>query len=135
MLTPFLAAAIALQAAPAAPTSTPTPPPPPPETITFEDLPVEQAAAARCAVAYATLARWQQAADPRAAGFAEGAGSAGREFFVQVIARLMDDAGLTRAHVQALTTREFATLDTPGGAERIKAMMPACELMKSVAGL
>lgn len=132
MLTPILAAALALQAAPAQP---PPPTPPAPETITLEDLPVEQAAAARCAVAYATLARWQQAADPRAAGFAEGTGSGGREFFVQVIARLMDDAGLTRDHVQAITTREFTTLDTPEGAERIKAMMPACELMKSVAGL
>lgn len=128
MLMPFLAAALALQ-------TVPVPPPPPPETITLEDLPVEQAAAARCAVAYATLARWQQAADPRAAGFAEGTGSGGREFFVQVIARLMDDAGLTRDQVQAITTREFTTLDTPEGAERIKAMMPACVLMKSVAGL
>lgn len=122
------AAALLLQAAP-------LPSPPPPETITLEDLSAEQAAAARCAVAFATLARWQQTADPRAAGFAEGAGNGGREFFVQVIARLMDDAGLTRAHVQALTTREFAILDRPEGAGRLKAMMPACELMKSVSGL
>jgi hypothetical protein len=128
MLTPILAAALALQGAPA-------PVPPPPETIALDDLPIEQAAAARCAIAYASLARWQQEGDPRAAGFAEGAGSGGREFFVQVIARLMDDAGLTRAHVQALAARESAANDTPEGAERIKAMMPACDLMKSAAGL
>lgn len=131
MLTPLIAAALMLQDAP-----TPrVPAPPPPETITMDDLPIEQAAAARCAVAFATLARWQQDADPRAAGFAAGAGSGGREFFVQVIARVMDDAGLTRAHVQALTTREFTANDTPEGAGRIKAMLPACQMMKSAAGL
>lgn len=131
MLMPILAAAFALQDTPAVP----VPPPPPPETITLEDLPIEQAAAGRCAVAYATLARWQQAQDPRAAGFAAGAGSGGREFFVQVIAKLMEEAGLTRAHVQALTAREFAKNDTAEGAERIRTLLPACDMMKSAAGL
>ena len=130
MVTPLLAAALALQTAPA-----PVPAPPAPEAITPDNLRIEQAAAARCAIAYASLARWQQEGDPRAQGFAEGSGSGGREFFVQVIARLMDDAGLTRAHVQALAARESAANDTPGGADRIKAMMPACDLMKSAAGL
>ena len=131
MLSPLLAAALALQ-------GTPTlrlPVPPSPETITLEDLPLEQAAAARCAIAYATLARWQQEGDPRANGFAEGTGSGGREFFVQVIAKLMDDAQLTRAHVQALAARESAVNEAPDGADRVKAMMPACELMKSASGL
>lgn len=131
MLTSLLAATLALQ-------GTPTqrlPAPPSPETITLDDLPIEQAAAARCAIAYASLARWQQAGDPRAAGFAEGAGSGGREFFVQVMAKLMDDAQLTRAHVEALATRESSFNDNPEGEARIKAMMPACELMKSAAGL
>ena len=131
MLTPILAAALALQGAP----TLKLPVPPQPEAITLEDLPIEQGAAMRCAVAYATLARWQTAQDPRAAGFAEGAGSGEREFFVQVIAKLMDDAQLTRDHVQTLAMREFAANDTADGADRIKAMMPACELMKSAAGL
>lgn len=133
MLTLLLAAALALQGAPAP--AAPTPVPPPAETITLDDLPIDQAAAARCAIAYATLGRWQATGDARGRGFADVASGGGREFFVQVMARLMDDAGLTRAHVQSLAARGFAENDTPEGAQRIKAMLPACELMKSAAGL
>jgi hypothetical protein len=133
MLTPLLAAALALRDAPASPV--PAPAPPPAEAITLDDLPMDQAAATRCAIAYATLARWQQAGDARGSGFAAGAGSSGREFFVRVMAKLMDDARLTRAHVEALTARGFAENDTPEGAARLKAMLPACDLMKSAAGL
>jgi hypothetical protein len=137
MVTPLiLAAALALQAAPApAPAPTPAPAPPPAETITPDDLPIDQAAAARCAIAYATVGRWQTTGDARGRGFADVAAGGGREFFVQVMVRLMDDAGLTRAHVQALAARGFADYDTPDGLKRIEAMMPACELMKSAAGL
>ena len=129
MVTPLLlAAALALQAAP-------VPAPPPAETITLDDLPIEQAAAARCAIAYATVGRWQATGDARGRGFADVAAGGGREFFVQVMVRLMDDAGLTRTHVEALAARGFAENDTPDGLRRVEAMMPACELMKSAAGL
>lgn len=135
MVTPLiLAATLALQAA-TAPPALPTPAPPPAETITPDDLPIEQAAAARCAIAYATVGRWQTTGDARGRGFADVAAGGGREFFVQVMVRLMDDAGLTRAHVQALAARGFSDYDTPDGLKRIEAMMPACELMKSAAGL
>jgi hypothetical protein len=135
MVTPLLlAATLALQAAPA-PAPLPAPTPPPAETITPDDLPIDQAAAARCAIAYATVGRWQTTGDARGRGFADVAAGGGREFFVQVMVRLMDDAGLTRAHVQALAARGFADYDTPDGLQRIEAMMPACELMKSAAGL
>lgn len=131
MLTSLLpAAALALQPAPA-----PAPVPPPAETIMLDDLPIDQAAAARCAIAYATVGRWQTTGDARGRGFADVAAGGGREFFVQVMVRLMDEAGLTRALVQTLAARGFADYDAPGGVERIAAMMPACALMKSAAGL
>lgn len=126
MLMPLLAAALALQPAPAEPTRPP---------VTLEQLPIEQAAAARCAIAFATVSRWQKDGDPRGRAFADFDAEGGREFFVQVMAKLIDEAGLTRADVVALATRGFAEHDGPGGADRIAAMMPPCRTMKSAAGL
>ena len=139
MLTPLIApalvfSALALQAAPAAPT--PAAPPAAPEpVITLDQLPIAQAAAARCAIAFATVSRWQKAGDPRGAAYPGIDAGAGREFFVQVMAKLMDEAGLTRDNVVALAFAGVEDHDKPGGAERVAALMPACQTMKSAAGL
>lgn len=136
MLTPLFApalvfGALALQAAPAAP-----PPAAPPErAITLDQLPIAQAAAARCAIAFATVSRWQKAGDPRGAAYPDMEAGAGREFFVQVMAKLMDEAGLTRDNVIALAFGGVEDHDKPDGAERVAALMPACQTMKSAAGL
>ena len=66
MLSVLLAALLAAQAAP------PSPPPAVPEanaTVTLEALPLEHAAAARCAVAFATVSRWQKAGDARGSDY------------------------------------------------------------------
>jgi hypothetical protein len=131
MLISLLAATLALQTAPA--------PPPadlrePQSAVTLEQLPIEQAAAARCAIAFATVSRWQNAGDARGAAYPDLA-SGGREFFVRVMAKLMDEAGLTRADVIALASRGVEDHEKPDGAERVAAMMPACQTMKSAAGL
>lgn len=135
MLTPllgpvFVLGALALQDAPAAPPAAPAEAP-----FTLEQLPIEQAAAARCAIAYATIGRWQRAGDARGEAYPDVAAGGGREFFVQVMAKLMDEAGLSRENVVALATRGVEEHDTPKGGERIAAMMPACQMMKSAAGL
>lgn len=123
----ILAAALALQAAPAPDAS--------PVAITIDTLPIEQAAAARCAIAFATVTRWQKTGDPRGQAYPDAESGGGREFFVQVMAKLMDEAGLTRDDVVKLSIRGVEDNDNPEGKTRIAQMMPACELMKSAAGL
>jgi hypothetical protein len=104
-------------------------------TLTLDALPLDQAAAVRCAVAFATISSWQQTDDARAAGFADIAAAGGREFFVQVMARLMDDTGLSREDIVALTATAAQENEGKGGADRLKAMLPACQLLKSASGL
>lgn len=132
MLTPLLAAALALQVAPA-----PEPVDPPGATgaVSVEQLPIEQAAAARCAIAFATVSRWQKAGDRRGSAYPDAEAGGGREFFVRVMAKLMDEAGLSRDGVVDLAAREVAVYESPEGTERLAAMMPACQMMKSAAGL
>lgn len=131
MLLPLLAAALALQDAPAAP----APAPSSEATPSIEALPIEQAAAARCAIAFATVSRWQKAGEARGKAYPDMEAAGGREFFVRVMAQLMDEAGFTRENIAALSLDEAQRNDSPEGAARIAKMMPACELMKSAAGL
>jgi len=128
----FVFGALALQDAPA---PAPADRPAPQSTVRMDQLPIEQAAAARCAVAFATVSRWQKAGDPRGASYPDMEAGGGREFFVQVMAKLMDEAGLSRDDVIALAASGVEEHDRPDGAERIAAMMPACQSMKSAAGL
>ncbi len=132
MLTSLLAAALALQAAPAL---TPADPPAPASAIKIDQLQIEQAAAARCAIAFATVSRWQKAGDARGSAYPDMDTGGGREFFVQVMAKLMDEAGLTRDNVVAMAFEGVEDHEKPDGAERVAAMMPACQAMKSAAGL
>lgn len=121
----LFAAALAAQPAPSASA----------EAIALDDLPIEQAAAARCAIAFAMVSRWQKVGDPRGAAYPDMETGGGREFFVRTMAQLMDATGLTREGVAQLTLREVEASDNPAGEARLKAMMPACQMMKSAAGL
>lgn len=127
MLMPFLVAALALQDAPAAPA--PTAP-----MIVIDELPIENAAAARCAVAYATIGHWQKSGDARGKAYPDVAVSGGREFFVQVMAKLMD-TGLTRENIAMIAAEGLKRNDTPEGTAQVTQMMPACEMLKAAAGL
>ncbi|MCZ8370892.1 MAG: hypothetical protein O9293_13185 [Porphyrobacter sp.] len=131
MLTTLLAATLALQDAPV----TATPEPPAEMSVSLDALPIEQAAAARCAIAFATISRWQKAGEERGKAYPDMEAGGGREFFVRVMARLMDEAGLTRENIAALSVSEAQCNDAPEGAARLARMMPACEMMKSAAGL
>lgn len=110
------------------PTATDQPP-------SLDALPIEQAAAARCAIAFAAVSRWQKSGDARGQAYPDIEADGGREFFVRTMARLMDDAGLTRDDVMALAFREVESNENAEGEARIAAMMPACQMMKSAAGL
>ncbi len=137
MLTPFLAPALALSALALqdAPAPTPADPPASSATLNIEQLPIEQAAATRCAIAFATVSRWQKTGDRRGSAYPDAEAGGGREFFVRVMAKLMDDAELSREGVVDLASREVAVYESPEGTERLAAMMPACQMMKSAAGL
>jgi hypothetical protein len=127
MLTPFFAAALTLQAAPAAPA-------PPSDVIVIDELPIENAASARCAVAYATIGHWQKTGDPRGKAYPDVAASGGREFFVRVMAQLMD-TGITRENIAMIAAEGLKRNDTPEGTAQVTRMMPACERLKAAAGL
>jgi len=129
MPTLLLAAALALQDTPIQPA-----PAPGSDVIVIDDLPIEQAAAVRCAIAYATVSRWQKAGDARGRAFPDMEAQGGREFFVQVMAMLMD-TGVSRESIVVMATEGAARNETPEGTGRIAQMMPACDLMKSAAGL
>jgi hypothetical protein len=131
MLTLLLAATLALQDAPVIMAHEP----PAEVSVSLDALPIEQAAAARCAIAFATVSRWQKTGEERGKAYPDMEAGKGREFFVRVMARLMDEAGFTREDIAALTVSEAQRNDSPEGAARISQMMPACELMKSAAGL
>ena len=130
MFMPLLAAAaLALQAAPDAPPAAQRP------AINLDELPVAQATAARCAIAFATISRWQKSGEERGSAYPDMETTGGREFFVQAMAQLMDAAELTREDILTLASRQVEANSTPEGEARLTAMMPACLMLKSAAGL
>lgn len=134
MLIPLLAAALALQPSPAPPSAQEAPAAQPPVT-SLDELPVEQGAAARCAIAFAVVSRWQKSNDTRGAAYGNMEEAGGREFFVQTMAKLMERTGMTREQILTLSFDEVNKLDNAEGEARIAAMMPPCLTIKQAAGL
>lgn len=128
-----IAAPLLLQSAPAAPPQDAAQAEAP--LTSLDDLPIEQAAAPRCAIAFALISRWQKTGDERGADYDDMESEGGREFFVRTMAQLIDDTGLDRAQLTRLAHEEVLKLDNEEGAARVEAMMPACLLMKRSAGL
>jgi hypothetical protein len=133
MVISLLAAALLLQPSPADAPAAPSPLPEP--RVTLDTLSTGQSASARCAIAFAAVSRWQKAGDARGAAYPDIEAAGGREFFVRVMASLMDDADLTREQIADLSISGVEDYDGPEGEARIAAIMPACELMKAAAGL
>lgn len=132
MIHALIAAALTLQAAPAAPAPDPSGAPRPP--VSLDELTLEESAALRCAVAFAVVSDWQKAGDARGAAGPEALDQdGGREFFVRTMAQLMDDRGLDRRGAFDLIALQSDRLKA--SPDDIPAMMPACLLMKSAAGL
>lgn len=119
MFIPFLAAALALQAAPA-------------QTIT-EPVAIaqENRAVLRCSAAFAMIANRQAQGEADARQWPD-LGTRGREFFVRAMAQLMDATGLDRAGIAQLAGAEAKALSAKGAADKI---MPSCLLMLEGSGL
>lgn len=81
-----------------------------------------QAAALRCAVVFAVGARFQSEKQPLALGWPPLA-TRGREYFVRVTAKLMDDTKASRETITAMAMRHAPPLSTPGA---LAAAMPGC---------
>lgn len=110
-----LAPLLALQSAPAAAD----------KPSSFADLPIEQATAPRCGVAFAIVQGWQNSGDPRGAQWPTIEDMQGREFFVVAMARLIDRHGLEQEDVTRLVQAELSRHSADNG-EAVNAMMPAC---------
>lgn len=89
-----------------------------------------QAAALRCGVVFARAARMQAERDPAAAGWPVLA-VRGREYFVRVLARLVDDTGASRETLAGMAAREAAALT--GAA--VQAAMPPCLALLEASGI
>lgn len=100
----------------------------------LSQLPLEQAAAARCGVVFAMTEGLQQAGDARAKELPDIKSGNGREFFVRAMAKIMEDQGLDREAVLAMVAREVESLSSDEYA-RVFELMPTCLVMKENAGL
>ena len=97
------------------------------------ELNAEQTANLRCAVNFAMLAEGQKKGFERALAYPK-LGDRGQEFFVRVMAQLMDEAQLSRDDVEALTAYEVQLLRA-AGPDGLDAVMPACLSLLDASGL
>ena len=94
-------------------------------------LPAQQQGALRCSAAFALVAERQRVGDPAALEFPP-MGARGREFFVQVGARLMEEAGLTR---EAMAARMRVEADAILAEDALDTVMPPCLMLLEASGL
>ena len=92
-------------------------------------LSMEQRTALRCSAAFAIVSTLQARGE---ATEYPALGKRGREFFVRSAARIMDEAGLTRADLGAAMQGEALALSSDGALERT---MPACLLLLDASGV
>lgn len=104
----------------------------PPPITDLAQLPVTEATAPRCAIAFAIVGQWQKAGEERGKQWPDMETGGAREFFVQAMAGLMDARSLDRDALLALVARETKRLQGEGDGA-IAAMMPACLSFKQAA--
>lgn len=119
MITPFIAALLAAQPAPASP--------PPPAAALSQG----SRALLRCSAAFALVSRRQANGDPVALRW-PALEVRGREFFVRSLAQLMDETGLDRDGIAWLAGAEAKALQDSGEADKV---MPSCLVMLESSGV
>ncbi|MFZ1743998.1 MAG: hypothetical protein WAT93_14180 [Pontixanthobacter sp.] len=94
-------------------------------------LSLEQTSAVRCAAAFALVAQDQARGNTEASQYPE-LGERGREFFVRIAARLMDETGADRAIVADLMQSEAQKLQRDGNLSEV---MQPCLFMLEASGI
>lgn len=94
-------------------------------------LTLEQRTSLRCAAAFAIIADGQMRGNEVAQAYPP-VERRGKEFFVRISARLMDETGMTREQIAALLQAEARALRDDGSLDQV---MPACLLLLDAAGL
>ena len=95
------------------------------------DLSLEQRMGLRCSAAFAIVAHGQSAGNEKTQQYPPLA-ERGREYFVRVMAQLMDDRGLTREQIAAIVESEAQSLLDN---DQIAAIMPSCLATLEASGL
>lgn len=103
----------------------------PPITLQPIPLPIEQQSAVRCSTAIAMAAEQQRAGQASGKDWPDLT-MRGREFFVRSLAKLMDEAKLTRPMMALHVQREAEQLKQPG---RLDEVMPACLMLLNSSGV
>lgn len=94
-------------------------------------LTLQQQAAVRCSAAFAIIGRGQDRGNAEALAYPM-VNTRGREFFVRIAARLMDERGMSREDVALLMREQAQTMWDEGAIEDI---MPGCLLMLDASGV
>lgn len=94
-----------------------------------QNLTLIQATALRCSAGFAIISRHQD--DGQALEYPL-LRKRGREFFVQVAAKIMDDTGIGRDGIAAVMAREASGFKDK---DDLKAAMPACLMLLDASGL
>ena len=103
----------------------------PAQAAKSEALKPEQELALTCSAALATTAVRQSQGDEAALRY-PALGERGREFFVRVSAKVMDETGMSRAAISERLTDIATQLKKPG---KLDAVMPSCIDMLDASGL
>ena len=112
-------------AVPAHAQEAPPRPPMPEKPANLPPLTVSQTTWLRCAVNLAMVAKGQAGGVASTQHYPAVSQDRAREFFVQVMARLMDEAKLSRDQVRAYTRYE-TELMAAQGPDALHALMPGC---------
>lgn len=96
--------------------------------VSFDEIPITQATAPRCGVAFAVAQGLQDAGDERASDWPDLKAAGGQEFFVRAMANLMDARALDRPAVVTLVEAEVARHRADDYAQ-LSQMMPGCLLL------
>lgn len=94
-------------------------------------LSLEQKTTLRCAAAFAMVADGQKRGNPEALAY-PALDERGKEFFVRISARLMDQTGLDRRAIASIMQREAQDL---WDNDQVDQIMPSCLLLLSASGI
>ena len=92
------------------------------------ELPVEEATAPRCGMAFGIVQGWQEAGNERGSAFPNMKEADAREFFLRAMVRLIDRYNLERSDVARLVEAETQRYESDNFTS-VEARIPACLIL------